>query len=198
MTNLKETLYYIENVDIITLMRDVNDHFRMMIKEYGEDVDIRLFSQIQRISNLADILNQMRFDKLQVLLDEQDNQQIEDNSPLFNDSNHKKTHVQKKKNRIKNPCDDMINNYAISHKEDTLSFQEEKQTGDIDFAATILPYKKNYIRELCRKGELPHDQPAGKYIFSRKNLEDWLKHNNLGDQDNGLEIGRYCKMKTRL
>lgn len=72
-----------------------------------------------------------------------------------------------------------------------------QDTGGVDFAATLLLYKPRYIRELCRTTDIPHTKPKGKYIFRRKDLEDWILKNDANSRKKGLmQIGRQIKRRT--
>ena len=68
-------------------------------------------------------------------------------------------------------------------------------SGDIYFAASILPYKVSYIRDLCRKRIIPYEKPKGKYVFYRNKLEDWLKQNGSDYKAELLSIGKRVNRK---
>jgi len=113
-----------------------------------------------------------------------ENQDIHDNVSVYNDS-EENLH-----SSLPHPTQ---NTTANKNKAITMI----QDTGGVDFAATILLYKPRYIRELCRNGEIPHTKPKGKYIFRRKDLEDWILKNDTNTRKKGLmQIGRQIKRRT--
>ena len=182
---VSEILNYLENVNINTFLQEIDEHLQLLIAEYGEDADTRLLSQIQKIQNLAELLNHKRLNS--VLTQTHDTEACENKNKTVNNPRRNKV-SQTKAGHHKNPIDDMIVNYRSENFQSTITENIKQETGDINFAAIILPYTPRYIRELCRKGIIPHSRPAGKYVFIRSELEDWLKKNSSNDISR-FEIG---------
>ena len=72
---------------------------------------------------------------------------------------------------IHHPVDAVIENFSRENNLNSKTQADKLDSGDIKFAASILPYSTSYIRDLCRRGILPFDRPAGKYFFTMKNLK---------------------------
>ena len=184
---VSKILNYLEDVNINTFLREIDEHFQCLISEYGEDADTRLLSQIQRLQNLAELLNHKRLNYLSAHY--QNTDFIEEKSQVV--TNPQRNNLIPKKGQQNNTINEMIENYRKAKVQSTTTENnKEQESGDIHFAATILPYTPKYIRDLCRKGIIPHSQPNGKYVFFRKDLEEWLQKNSSEKDLSRLEIGK--------
>ena len=176
---------HIENISNNQLLQEIDGHIQTQIEEYGNDADIYFLSQIQRLKNLADLLDHKRLTYTNLHIIE---------SPMYFGQNVKEEKSDGKagseRTKPKSPINEVIENFRREKQKIKKGDQyREQSTGDISFAASILPYKPRYIRELCQKGTLPHSKPSGKYIFNRKELEEWLTQNHLGNDNSKFEIG---------
>jgi len=182
---ISELLKYLEEVNINTFLREIDEHIQSLLIDFEEGVDTRLLSQIQRLQNLAELLNHKRVNSQ--LTQTQDTWIGEEKNSTVPIPKRSKV-SQTKTGQSKNPMEDMVENYRRDGFHSTIT-DNKQETGDIHFAASILPYEPRYIRELCRKGIIPHSRPAGKYVFIRSELEDWLKKNSSNDLSK-FEIGK--------
>lgn len=181
-----ELIKHLEDVDINTFLREIDEHIQSLLIEQEEGADTRLLSQIQRIQNLAELLNHKRLNN--VFTQSQNTEIFEEKSNITTNPERKKV-PRIQKGQHKSPIDDMIDNYRKENFQSSIPESNKQEIGDIHFAATILPYEPRYIRELCRNGTIPHSKPAGKYVFMRSELEDWLKKNSSNDLSR-FEIGK--------
>jgi len=46
-------------------------------------------------------------------------------------------------------------------------------------ACSYIGYSENYMRQLCSKRQIPHLKPAGKILFSRGDLKQWVEDNKI-------------------
>jgi len=112
----------------------------------------------------------------------------------------KRLSTSKKQNQTSvpnNPINQMIERYTNNNSNQNVSIPIETKFGDVAFACTILNYKESYIRELCRKGKIPFEKPRGKYIFSRTQLEEWIKQNNTTKRKSSLKVGKWNKNSVK-
>lgn len=52
---------------------------------------------------------------------------------------------------------------------------ETDEFGGIELAETVTGYKASTIRSLCSRRQIPFDKPLGRVVFSRKELEKWMR-----------------------
>lgn len=72
---------------------------------------------------------------------------------------------------------------------------------DIEEAASFLLMKKRTLYELASKGKVPATQIAGKWIFSKEQLQRFVEHlaeNNLSIDTKSIETKTPAKSRRNL
>lgn len=180
MTALYELYEYLEKTDTEMLISQVNEFKETLSKQFGVGDGIRFLTHLNKLQNLHSVMK-YNFE----------NEVVE--KPVGNISTNHKPTPQITPTPVLKPIDiDIPKENPHSNPNDRYKGME---SGDIHFAAYILPYRVTYIRQLCRERLIPYEKPKGKYVFYKSKLEEWLQQNGSNHRLEMLSIGKRVNRK---
>jgi len=127
---ISELLKYLEEVNINTFLREIDEHIQSLLIDFEEGVDTRLLSQIQRLQNLAELLDHKRLNY--VLTQSKDTDIFEENSTIV--TNPQRNNRRTKNNQHNNPINEMIENYSKEKFQSVTIDNDKQESGDVHFA----------------------------------------------------------------
>ena len=190
MENITEILKFLEKSGTDSTIQEIRIYANSLINKHGADADLFFSDNIARIKTFYDLMETFYKLKLPALI-ENDYQKSNVTHRIMNQTDSTGKSATTKIYSRSNSNQHSQNGFDI---EETTN---QRESGDIDFAAEILPYKKTYIRELCRKNRIPYSKPGGKFIFNRTDLEKWLRQNGADQRKELLKIGSQVKLPSR-
>jgi len=171
MTTLYELYNFLEKCDTETLIQQITDFSNTLTTQYGAGSKVRYLNNLNKIQDLHSVMKfqfENGFTESIITNCFQREELVVDSTVVDVELNPKpKT----------NPSDKYKN----------------MDSGDIYFAGSILPYKPSYIRDLCRRRQIPYEKPKGKYVFYRTKLEEWLKQRGSDYELEMLSLGKRVK-----
>ena len=178
MNNLIELYNFLDNCNTETLLLKISELIQNLNDQFGDESDLRILNHRNSIKNLYKLIDHLL---------EKSVTGINDKKVNMNTKN-----MNSGKSIIEELSDSIGKNEHLSHQP-SIDQYKNMDSGDIDFVCSILPYRKNYIRELCRNGDLPYEKPKGKYIFNRLQVEKWKKQHGSESKMELLQIGKSAK-----
>ena len=180
MTTLFELYDFLEKCDTERLIHQLNDITDTLSKQFGMGAKVRFLTHINKLENLHSVMK-YNFE----------NESLSIRKKMMEKTSNTESVYDKDANNSEN------NTSKVDNPEETKVKPNDKykgmESGDIQFAAHILPYKVSYIRELCRKRLIPYEKPKGKYVFFKSKLEEWLQQNGSNHRLELLSIGKRGK-----
>jgi excisionase family DNA binding protein len=174
MKNIQEIIQFLEKNGQEQTTREIRNYAKHLVEEHGEDADLFFQDTIERLKSFQKLL-----ENFYTLRFQQSYNYSNRSGTMINTNNNEPKSVLKLQTRVEPP--------VIEQK---TAETPRRENGNIDLAAEILPYQKSYIREMCRKGKIPHTKPSGTLVFNRKELEDWLRKNGQDHRDELRKIGK--------
>lgn len=177
MNNLREIIQFFDMNDPDVKIQEIQKFAKYLTAEYGENAELIFLDSIEKIKTFQKLLEhfyELKFKQSTANSDKATSKESQDSGKPKLSFNFPTTNE--------------------SHISVTEEPKIQRDHGDINFATEILPYKKSYIREMCRKDKIPHSKPNGKFVFCRKDLEDWLNKNGSEHKKELLKIGKQVKL----
>jgi excisionase family DNA binding protein len=181
MKNIQEIIQFLEKNGQEQTTCEIRNYVKHLIEEHGEDADLFFLDTIERLKSFQKLLENFYELKFQ-----QSNNDSDRSSAMTSPNNKEPRAVLKLQTRVE----------PTETKKETLD-APKREYGNIDFAAEILPYKKSYIREMCRKGKIPFTKPNGTFVFNRKEIEGWLSKNGQDHRDELRKIGKQVSRSAK-
>ena len=190
MENITEILKFLEKRGTESTIQEIRTYANSLILKHGPDADLIFSDNIARIKTFCNLMENFCKSKLPGLIENEDQKSGITHRRMRQTESTGNTAITK-------IYSGSNSNHHSQNGFDTEETTIQRDSGDIDFAAEILPYKKTYIRELCRKNRIPYSKPGGKFVFNRTDLEKWLRQNGADQRKELLKIGRQVKLPSR-
>lgn len=190
MENITEILKFLEKNGTDSTIQEIRIYANSLIVRHGADADLVFLDNIARIKIFYNLMENFCKSKLPGLIENEDQESGITHRRMRQPDSTGKAATTKIYSRSN----------SNQHSQNGVDIEEttnQRESGDINFAAEILPYKKTYIRELCRKNRIPYSKPGGKFVFNRTDLEKWLRQNGADQRKELLKIGSQVKLPSR-
>ncbi|MDO9255752.1 MAG: helix-turn-helix domain-containing protein [Bacteroidales bacterium] len=175
MKNLIELYEFLDKSDTETLLVRLTELIDSINDQFGDESGLRILNYRNQIKNLYKLIDYHL---------EKGITGIEEKHASLNPKI-----ITPEKAIVAAMSDSMGNNDHLNNIQ-AIDKYKSMDAGDIDFLCSILPYSKNYIRELCRNGDLPYEKPKGKYMFNRFKIEEWKKQHGSESKLAMVQIGK--------